>query len=76
MAMRNLFPKNNFHPEKMILVTIYVILVFSVLVMVSILNDKRRIAEDFCVGKKGILLQDKSGQFYCIKSKSIVSLSD
>ncbi len=76
MAMKNLFLKSNFHPEKMILVTAYVILIFSILTMESILSEKRKIAEDFCSGKKGVLIQDKSGQFYCIKGKSLVLLSE
>jgi hypothetical protein len=62
MAMKNLFLKSKFHPEKM--------------TTISILSEKRKIAEEFCSGKKGVLLQDKSGEFYCIKGKSIVLLSE
>jgi len=76
MAMKNLFRKSDFHPEKMILVTAYVILIFSILTMISIISEKRKIAEDFCSGKKGVLIQDKSGEFYCIKGKSLVLLSE
>ena len=76
MAMKNLFLKSDFHPEKMILVTAYVILIFSILTMISIISEKRKIAEDFCSGKKGVLIQDKSGEFYCIKGKSLVLLSE
>ena len=74
--MKNLFHKSNFNPEKMILVTIYAMIILGILGTVSFLYEKRKIAEDFCAGKNGILLQDKSGQFYCIKSKSIVLLPE
>lgn len=76
MAMRKLFLKSNFHPEKMILITAYVFIIFGILTTISILHDRRKLAEEFCSGKKGVLLQDKSGEFYCIKSKSIVLLSE
>jgi hypothetical protein len=76
MAMKNLFLKSDFHPEKMILITAYVFIIFGILTTISILHDRRKIAEDHCTGKKGTLIQDKNGQFYCIKSKSIISLSD
>jgi hypothetical protein len=76
MAMKNLFLKSKFHPEKMILITAYVLIIFGILTTISILSEKRKIAEEFCSGKKGVLLQDKSGEFYCIKGKSIVLLSE
>ena len=76
MAMKNLFLKSDFHPEKMILITAYVFIIFGILTTISILHDRRKIAEDHCAGKKGTLIQDKSGQFYCIKSKSLVLLSE
>ena len=76
MAMKNLFLKSDFHPEKMILVTAYVLIIFGILTTISILYEKRKIAEDYCAGKKGVLIQDKSGQFYCIKGKSLVLLSE
>jgi uncharacterized membrane protein YcaP (DUF421 family) len=76
MAMKNLFRKNNFDSEKMVLITAYVFIIFGILTTISILSEKRKIAEEFCSGKKGILIQDKSGEFYCIKGKSLVLLSD
>ena len=76
MAMKNLFPKSKINPEKMVLITAYVLLIFGILTTISILSEKRKIAEEFCTGKKGVLLQDKSGEFYCIKSKSLVLLSE
>jgi hypothetical protein len=60
----------------MILITAYVLIIFGILTTISILSEKRKIAEEFCSGKKGVLLQDKSGEFYCIKGKSIVLLSE
>lgn len=76
MAMKNLFLKSKFHSEKMILITAYVLIIFGILTTISILSEKRKIAEEFCSGKKGVLIQDKSGEFYCIKGKSIVLLSE
>jgi len=76
MAMKNLFLKSNFHPEKMILITAYVFIIFGILTTITVLHDRRKLAEEFCSGKKGILIQDKSGEFYCIKGKSLVLLSE
>jgi hypothetical protein len=76
MATKTLFLKSDFHPEKMILIAAYVLIVLGILTTISILYEERKIAENQCADKKGTLIQDKSGQFYCIKSKSIVLLSE
>ena len=76
MAMKNLFRKSDVNPEKMVLVSIYIVLAIVIITGISVIHEKFQLAREYCSGKGGVLLQDKSGEFHCIKSKSVITLSD
>ena len=76
MAMKNLFRKSDVNPEKMVLVSIYIVLAIVIVTGISVIHEKYQLAREYCSGKGGVLLQDKGGEFYCIKSKSVIMLSN
>ncbi len=76
MAMKNLFNQSKVNPEKMVLVSAYIILFIVIITGISVIHEKYQLAREYCAGKGGVLLQDKGGEFYCIKSKSVITLSD
>jgi len=76
MAMKNLFNQSKVNPEKMVLVSIYIVLAIVIITGISVIHERFQLAREYCSGKGGVLLQDKSGEFHCIKSKSIITLSD
>jgi hypothetical protein len=76
MAMKNLFNQSKVNPEKMVLVSTYIILFIVIITGISVIHEKYQLAREYCAGKNGILLQDKGGEFHCIKSKSVITLSD
>ena len=76
MAMKKLFLKSDVNPEKMVLVSIYIVLAIVIITGISVIHEKYQLAREYCSGKGGVLLQDKSGEFHCIKSKSIITLSN
>ena len=76
MAMKKLFNQSKVNPEKMVLVSTYIILFIVIITGISVIHEKYQLAREYCSGKGGVLLQDKSGEFHCIKSKSVITLSD
>lgn len=76
MAMKKLFNQSKVNPEKMVLVSTYIILFIVIITGISVIHEKFQLAREYCSGKGGVLLQDKSGEFHCIKSKSVITLSD
>jgi cell division protein FtsL len=76
MAMKNLFNQSKVNSEKMILVSAYIVVFIVIITGISVIHEKYQLAREFCAGKGGVLLQDKSGEFHCIKSKSVIMLSD
>ena len=76
MAMKNLFRKSDVNPEKMVLVSAYIILFIVIITGISVIHEKFQLAREYCAGKGGVLLQDRGGEFHCIKSKSVITLSD
>ena len=76
MAMKKLFNQSKVNPEKMVLVSAYIILFIVIITGISVIHEKYQLAREYCAGKGGVLLQDKSGEFHCIKSKSVIMLSD
>jgi hypothetical protein len=76
MAMKNLFRKSDVNPEKMVLVSIYIVLFIVIITGISVIHERFQLAREYCAGKGGVLLQDKGGEFYCIKSKSVITLSN
>jgi cell division protein FtsL len=76
MAMKKLFLKSDVNPEKMVLVSIYIVLAIVIITGISVIHEKYQLAREYCAGKGGVLLQDKGGEFHCIKSKSVITLSD
>lgn len=76
MAMKNLFNQSKVNPEKMVLVSAYIVVFIVIITGISVIHEKYQLAREFCAGKGGVLLQDKSGEFHCIKSKSVIMLSD
>lgn len=60
-------------------VVLYSFYAFCILVAITGYNVVRSqflAAEEFCTERKGVLIQDKMGEFYCIKSKSVIKLDD
>jgi hypothetical protein len=76
MAMKNLFNQSKVNPEKMVLVSIYIVLAIVIITGISVIHERFQLAREYCSGKGGVLLQDKGGEFYCIKSKSVIMLSN
>ena len=72
MAMKNLFNQSKVNPEKMVLVSIYIVLAIVIITGISVIHERFQLAREYCSGKGGVLLQDKGGEFYCIKSKSVI----
>ena len=38
----------------------------------NIIKSERDQRQEYCDNRSGILIQDKSGEFYCIRQKSII----
>jgi len=76
MAMKNLFNQSKVNPEKMVLVSIYIVLAIVIITGISVIHERFQLAREYCSGKGGVLLQDKGWEFYCIKSKSVIMLSN
>jgi len=54
------------------LISIYLMLAGTFGMALTIINVKRQEAEAHCTNKHGILITDKSGEYYCIKEKSVI----
>jgi len=54
------------------LYSFYGVCIFIVFLTISILQTKRKDAEDYCTEKRGVVIQEKQGNFVCIKQKSII----
>lgn len=58
--------------DVMILWSIYALLFISVSVAYTMIKEKRLQAEEYCENRHGKLFTDRTGDYICIKEKSIV----
>ena len=72
MAMRNLFLKLRTRTDSVIVFIAYISLFVASATAYTIIRDKRLAAEEYCENHRGILFTDRTGDYICIKEKSIV----
>jgi hypothetical protein len=62
--------------EYVVLYCFYASCILIAITGYNVVRSEFQAAEEFCTEKKGVLIQDKVGEFYCIKSKSVIKLDD
>lgn len=58
--------------EYVALYSFYGACILIVFFAISVLQTRRKDAEDYCTERRGIVIQEKQGNFICIKQKSII----
>lgn len=69
--MKSLF-KKKIDWEAFVIKMIYALMVLYVVAAFGALNAERTARQSACDDKHGVVIQSKSGEFYCIKEKSII----
>jgi hypothetical protein len=50
----------------------YALMVLYVIAAFGMLNAERTERQNACDGKHGVVIQSKSGEFYCVREKAII----
>lgn len=58
--------------DALLLWSIYALLFISISVAYTMIKEKRLQAEEHCENRHGILFTDRTGNYICIKEKSII----